>query len=401
MRSTSQLATTSLWQILPENMSLEERIELTYARCKSVVQHFNLTANDILNVTPRYWAFLNDPLMVTDVSVATLLNIHFNLYVGTLAMYLDRRPDLKETIDRLLSFEWNGQYCLTELGHGLDIINMETTARLQPSGEFEFHPPSPLLRVRATTAATHLSDLPPAKIYVYFLAPVAPGQSSLHSLCREVSLSCPPRFPGPLLNILSPRGGAHPVKHCLMYFKNVFLPASALLGSLDRPKDLRTAFFLNISPVILAKYSLRRRVVDSYTRQPREIMSFVTQYTPVHMAIAQTLPIVTRPGKVLHELPIPKGTWLNSDVKQNAKVSLGMYGNLFTFIGGPQSCMGWRFAVCELHALMVEIIDKFEFSLTKDWIRIQRESCRVMVPTLEGEVEKGAQLPLKVNIAPR
>ncbi|KAG7441875.1 cytochrome P450 [Guyanagaster necrorhizus] len=139
-------------------------------------------------------------------------------------------------------------------------------------------------------------------------------------------------------------------------------------------------------------------------------------------------PIATRSGKVLHELPIPKGTyvissiagynrnknvfgedahvfnperWLNGDVKQNAKVSLGMYGNLFTFIGGPQSCMGWRFAVCELQALMVEIIDKFEFSLTEDWIRIRRESCRVMVPTLEGEVEKGARLPLKVKIASR
>ncbi|PBK72136.1 cytochrome P450 [Armillaria solidipes] len=139
-------------------------------------------------------------------------------------------------------------------------------------------------------------------------------------------------------------------------------------------------------------------------------------------------PIVMRSGKVLHELPIPKGTciitsiagynrnkdvfgadahtfnperWLDSDVKRNAKVSLGMYGNLFTFIGGPQSCMGWRFAVCELQALIVEIIDKFELSLTEDWIRIRRESCRVMVPTLEGEVEKGAQLPLRVKTAAR
>ncbi|KAK0441529.1 cytochrome P450 [Desarmillaria tabescens] len=139
-------------------------------------------------------------------------------------------------------------------------------------------------------------------------------------------------------------------------------------------------------------------------------------------------PVVTSSGKVLHELPIPKGTyiissiagynrnkdvfgadahmfnperWLDSDFKRNVKVSLGMYGNLFTFIGGPQSCMGWRFAVCELQALIVEIIDKFEFFLTEDWIQIRRESCRVMVPTLEGEVEKGAQLPLRARIAPR
>jgi acyl-CoA oxidase len=66
----------------------------------------DLTAEDVLNVTPRYWEFHGDPLLVMDCSVATILTIHFNLCVGTLAMYLAHRPDLKETIDHLLSFEW-------------------------------------------------------------------------------------------------------------------------------------------------------------------------------------------------------------------------------------------------------------------------------------------------------
>ncbi|SJK99046.1 uncharacterized protein ARMOST_02330 [Armillaria ostoyae] len=137
--------------------------------------------------------------------------------------------------------------------------------------------------------------------------------------------------------------------------------------------------------------------------------------------------MMMKSGKVLHELPIPKGTciitsiagynrnrdvfradahtfnperWLNNSdiiIKRNAKVSLGLYGNLFMFFGGPQSCMGWRFA----YALIMEIIDKFEFSLTEDWIHIRRESCRAMVPALEGEVEKEAQLPLRVKTAAR
>ncbi|KAK0193101.1 cytochrome P450 [Armillaria mellea] len=137
-------------------------------------------------------------------------------------------------------------------------------------------------------------------------------------------------------------------------------------------------------------------------------------------------PIVMRSGMVINELPIPKGMciissiagynrnkdifgpdthtfnserWLDGNVKHNANVSLGMYRNLFTFIGGPQSCMGW--SMCELQALIMEIIDKFEFSLIEDWICIWRESCRVMVPTLEGEVEKGAQLPLRMKIMAR
>lgn len=58
--------------------------------------------------------------------------------------------------------------------------------------------------------------------------------------------------------------------------------------------------------------------------------------------------------------------------------------------------------MCEIQALIVEIIDKSEFSLTEDWIRIWRdsESSGVMMPTL-GEVEKGAQLPLRVKTAAR
>lgn len=35
-----------------------------------------------------------------------------------------------------------GQYCLTEIGHGLDAINMETTATLLESGEFDLHTPT-------------------------------------------------------------------------------------------------------------------------------------------------------------------------------------------------------------------------------------------------------------------
>ncbi|KAK0203352.1 hypothetical protein DFS33DRAFT_1260895, partial [Desarmillaria ectypa] len=129
-------------------------------------------------------------------------------------------------------------------------------------------------------------------------------------------------------------------------------------------------------------------------------------------------PIVMSSGKVLHELHIPEGTyivfsipgynrnkdifgvythtfnperWLDSDVKRNAKVSLEMYRNLwallfwcdrdvhygvfrFTFIGGPQSFFSDR--GLDSHS-------------------------EGIVPTLEGEVEKGAQLPLRVKTVPR
>ncbi|EGN92782.1 hypothetical protein SERLA73DRAFT_116913 [Serpula lacrymans var. lacrymans S7.3] len=138
-------------------------------------------------------------------------------------------------------------------------------------------------------------------------------------------------------------------------------------------------------------------------------------------------PITTNSGKVIHEVPIPKGTrivgsvvgynrdkniwgedadvfdperWLKpSDGKKGA--SIGVYGNLMTFSGGIRSCIGWRFAVIECQAFLVELVGNFEFSLTDKSDKIRREACMVMLPTLEGELENGVQLPLRVSVASR
>ncbi|KAK0461885.1 cytochrome P450 [Desarmillaria tabescens] len=140
-------------------------------------------------------------------------------------------------------------------------------------------------------------------------------------------------------------------------------------------------------------------------------------------------PITTASGKVLNELPIAKGTyiissavaynrnkdifgpdadlyhpdrWLKAKPKTRSDApSIGLIGNLFTFGGGPQSCIGWRFAVHEMQVLLIELMDNFEFYPTDVIPRIRREACRVMVPTIEGEVQKGAQMPIRVKVASR
>ncbi|KAJ3711587.1 cytochrome P450 [Lentinula raphanica] len=138
-------------------------------------------------------------------------------------------------------------------------------------------------------------------------------------------------------------------------------------------------------------------------------------------------PITTTTGEVLTELPVPKGTrtiisitaynrnkelfgedahvfnpyrWLEPDhVKKG--ISLGPFANLATFSGGIRSCIGWRFAVIEVQAFIVELLSNFEFSATPQIDKIRREAALVMVPTIEGEVEKGSQLPLRVTFAPK
>lgn len=72
-----------------------------------------------------------------------------------------------------------------------------------------------------------------------------------------------------------------------------------------------------------------------------------------------------------------------------------------TFSGGVRSCVGWRFALYEVQALLIEIVNNFELSLTDDINRLRREACLVMIPTLEGEVAAAENLPLRVTAVNR
>ncbi|KAF8893943.1 cytochrome P450 [Infundibulicybe gibba] len=138
-------------------------------------------------------------------------------------------------------------------------------------------------------------------------------------------------------------------------------------------------------------------------------------------------PITSLTGETISKLPIAKGTkiiasiagynrnpelfgedahifnperWLR-DTGEKRGPTMGVYGNLLTFAGGVRTCIGWRFALYEVQSLTVEIINNFELSLTPEIERLRREACLVMLPTLEGEQEKGENLPLRVTIAQR
>ncbi|KAL4255526.1 Cytochrome P450 superfamily protein [Pleurotus pulmonarius] len=136
-------------------------------------------------------------------------------------------------------------------------------------------------------------------------------------------------------------------------------------------------------------------------------------------------PLRTSDGTVITELPVPKGLkivasitgynrnkkvfgedadvfnperWLRpSDGKKQSVV--GVYANVMTFAAGVRSCIGWRFALYELHAFIIELISNFEFELTPEAEHIRRHPCLVVAPTIEGREDEGAQLPLRVRIA--
>ncbi|KAK0453046.1 cytochrome P450 [Armillaria borealis] len=177
----------------------------------------------------------------------------------------------------------------------------------------------------------------------------------------------------------------------------------------------------------------KERVI--FTRGDTEF-SEVLRFNPIVYNIARVAaqddvlplskPVTLTTGKTVREIAISKGTFIIASVagynrnksvwgedahvfdparwfrgSASKEVPIGVYGNLFSFAGGLRSCIGWRFAVLELHAFITEVVNNFEFSLTKESKQIRRENCGIMAPTVEGEMEKGSQLPLRVAFASR
>ncbi|KAI9568845.1 cytochrome P450 [Boletus coccyginus] len=145
-------------------------------------------------------------------------------------------------------------------------------------------------------------------------------------------------------------------------------------------------------------------------------------------------PITTESGGVISEIVVPKGTrivasiaaynrnpelwgdnahefnpdrWLDGVASEKKPVSIvtpttfSQQNGRMTFIGGVRACLGWRFAVIEIQAFIVEIVGKFEFTMTDQSERVCRAPSFVMIPMVDGELERGSQLPLAVSVAAR
>ncbi|KAI0721330.1 cytochrome P450 [Cerioporus squamosus] len=137
-------------------------------------------------------------------------------------------------------------------------------------------------------------------------------------------------------------------------------------------------------------------------------------------------PIVTATGEVIDAIPVKAGTWIklsfcgynrlpsvwgadpdvwNPDrffqIDPTKQTKLGVYANLASFSGGVRSCIGWRFSLIEMQALVSELLEKFEFSLPKDEVYdIQRIPAGMMIPLVRGKWHLGSVIPLCVAAVP-
>jgi len=142
--------------------------------------------------------------------------------------------------------------------------------------------------------------------------------------------------------------------------------------------------------------------------------------------IPLAFPVTTKSGEQVSAIPVKKGTIIDIAVHayqrlpqvwgedadewnpdrfldtENIKpTSIGVYGNLLNFSGGPQGCIGWRFAVLEMLTIVATMLKHFELSLpaksveTGQQPRIYRRPSVIMMPMAEGQM--GAWMGLVIK----
>ncbi|KAI0027682.1 cytochrome P450 [Vararia minispora EC-137] len=73
------------------------------------------------------------------------------------------------------------------------------------------------------------------------------------------------------------------------------------------------------------------------------------------------------------------------------------WSNLLTFASGPHACIGYRFAVVEVKALLFAIVRSFEFNLAVSPSEVSRKTAVVVRPFLSTNPAAGSTLPLTIR----
>ncbi|GJJ11632.1 hypothetical protein Clacol_005868 [Clathrus columnatus] len=81
----------------------------------------------------------------------------------------------------------------------------------------------------------------------------------------------------------------------------------------------------------------------------------------------------------------------------HSQVNLGLIANLATFSSGIRGCIGWRFSLLEMQAILIELLENFEFSPSPGNVEIIRGSTGVMAPMVKGSTSARTQLPITLT----
>ncbi|KAI9041911.1 acyl-CoA oxidase [Aspergillus affinis] len=280
-----------------------------------------LTAHDIIALSPKFWRIHKDYMAIRDSAAHTILMIHVNLFAGTVAQYAMDRPYLHPLMDDILNFNVmcarlhpifllsanspSGSFMLTEVGHGCDARNLETTATLQSDGSFDLHTPHP-------GASKPIATIPRVGVV---LARLIVDNDDLGIRAFLVPLTGKGHMkPGVKSQLLQPASGGRMLDYSITSFNHVRLPDSAMLGDFAKPDNMRTNFlstiqrigtgtlalsiwvstFLKGAVYIAGKFSLYRTVQQGLHGERTAIINFRTQHRPIlhaltHIAVLEPL----------------------------------------------------------------------------------------------------------------
>ncbi|KAJ7347090.1 acyl-CoA dehydrogenase NM domain-like protein [Mycena albidolilacea] len=284
-------------------LTKDQRQEVTHERAKAIALSFNLTVEDILTCSEKFWNATLHPINVIDGAAAALWTIHVNLACGTLTQYAGSRPEIRELCRQILAFEMTAHYMLTEVGHGLDSQNIETTAELLPDGNFEIHTPN--RRAAKFMPASIIAGGVP-RIAVLMAQLIVRGQR-----CGIRPFVVPLNdgkimHPGVSCRVLPDRSGTRPIGHAITTFTRVKIPATAFIGDLDSTLPPRIQFLasiwrlgvgsatmaalcipaLRVCAHIATQYAKRRTVSDSQGNVV-PIITFRTTQVPILRALSE------------------------------------------------------------------------------------------------------------------
>ncbi|KAE9394403.1 cytochrome P450 [Gymnopus androsaceus JB14] len=182
------------------------------------------------------------------------------------------------------------------------------------------------------------------------------------------------------------------------------------IGDRDpNPQDLDSMPFLNA----VIKEALRMY----------PILQNITREAQSDDVIPLEFPVANVSGDEISQIPVRKGTRVTLSLgcynrlpqvwgddadewkperfinmpKKNT--NLGVYANLMTFSAGIRGCIGWRFAVMELQAIIFGLLEKFEFCppASGELDEIQAVPVGGAVPMKKGKWEEGRQMPLLIR----
>ncbi|KAI0259531.1 acyl-CoA dehydrogenase NM domain-like protein [Gloeopeniophorella convolvens] len=304
-------------------LSKEARARLAIERARHIAKLHPLTAQDVLLLSPKFWAMFNDPICALDSAASMHLVMQYNLCAGTIAA-LGNDTSADVVLKQILNFEILGQVCLAEVDHYLDALHLETTATMLPDGSF-------LLNTPHEGAAKCMPSTVPAGIpcvAVVFARMFARNQDHgvkpflvhIHDGNKMIH--------GVVSRLLPHHGDANPMNSSLTHFNNVHLPPTALMGSINKSIDFQQAYLdatsrisagsvtlgslavthLGISCQVAARYSLRKMVHDLSGILRPNFLCLQTHRIPVLTALAQAFVL-----RAMRDVTISNFSQLNLD----------------------------------------------------------------------------------------